>query len=861
MKLSLLLLLAAAFLPSLSRAAQTHEFPLTDIQPNGIARDWRDDASWADVDVEFRAGQVFEELKAQRIVLKHITRGRAQLAGSEFSIKKGSIYTVTLRTRSMNGSSAPVEFAIRDPRPPYKDFATRRTVNAPSDWQSLSFFFEGKDDLENYRLYLAFPQPCDVEIERITIREESRAEFDARSSESTRSQPFLHANPTFALGSFGWSTFGLVDRDTQYPLESSKQYSLEPPAITNRLDTDGNSIGVLGLGESTSVLLSTLMTINPGNPVHIVGRVRRTVGSGPVTLKLFSPNWANSPSKRFTVGTEWSDITLSGTPPLEEGMQVRIELSAPGEGELEIAKLALTQNPEAVKTSTTINPTAFGPVPDRAMTLYEVGETPLITLNHTGGNNEQATWHLVDVHDQTVQAGTWTLPKDSAPAMQSFENLPVGWYQLKWSAPWATVQPAGVINIAIVPPATRIAGDRSHFGIHLEGSEVGVRKMQLLGAHWLRTNNPLWTKWSAVQPERDVWVYPDLYVDRFTNAGLGIIFDLDRTPRWAARNPDNYNRGTDYMDFRADLPADLDAWGEYVRRMVTRYKDRVHYWEIWNEPDITFLRPPAGMTNAEAYMELLKHASPIIREIDPSAKIIMSPAYYLKKRGSPDGYQEDFTQRFIEAGGMKYVDIYSIHFYLSAGQRTFDRPEIYQEKLDQVRVAQKAAGRTPEIWNSEWGIINFTVPTHPVHLPSTNGITADQAARELVAWSVGMLAGGVDKLVWFDGLDNFYYHFHVTRNLFDYREPKPTAVAYAVLSSQLDGFDFKSEEPVADHAGRVLVFSNGQREVRVAYGLDGASFTLTPPAGAIVTDYLGQSVPLAADGTLTVGEAPLYLSY
>ncbi|MBQ3332693.1 MAG: hypothetical protein IJG83_04660, partial [Thermoguttaceae bacterium] len=26
----------------------------------------------------------------------------------------------------------------------------------------------------------------------------------------------------------------------------------------------------------------------------------------------------------------------------------------------------------------------------------------------------------------------------------------------------------------------------------------------------------------------------------------------------------------------------LDAWGEFVRTTVSRYKDRIRYWEIWN---------------------------------------------------------------------------------------------------------------------------------------------------------------------------------------------------------------------------------------------------------------------------------------
>lgn len=562
---------------------------------------------------------------------------------------------------------------------------------------------------------------------------------------------------------------------------------------------------MLALGDWNALLLSDLVDVTPGRPVHILARVRRTRGAGTGTLKFFSPSWPQAPSRGFVVGTKWTDIELSGTPPLEAGIQVRTELGVSGEGELEIAHLLLTHDPARARAATL---PAFGAEPDRALTLYEAGETPSLALRHVRGAGRTVSWQLVDTHGSTVRDGTWTLSETASA--HRFSDLPVGWYQARWQAPWAGAARSGSVNIAIVPPARRLAGDNSRFGIHVEGSEIGVRKMRLLGAHWLRTNKPLWTKWTAVQPERDVWVYPDHFIELFTGAGLGIVFNLDRTPRWAARNPGNYNPATDYMDFKADLPADLDAWDEYVRRMVARYKDRIRYWEVWNEPDIPFLRPPAGMTNAEAYYQLVSRAAPIIRGLDPDGQVMMSPAYYLKKRSNPEGYQPDFTERFIELGGMKFVDIYAIHFYLVADQRIFDRPAAYAP-LDKVRAAMAGTGRPPALWNSEWGIINFTLPTIPVHLPSSNGMSPDQAARELVAWSAGQLAAGIEKLFWYDGYDNFYYHFQVTQNLFDQRQPRPAAVAYAVLTSQLDGLDFRSEEGTSGNAGRLLVFGDGKR--------------------------------------------------
>ncbi|MDP0497400.1 MAG: cellulase family glycosylhydrolase [Verrucomicrobiota bacterium JB024] len=863
---SALAFLAIGLIPL--HASRTYNFPLNQIGDDGLAASWRDNSSWADVDVEYQADQVFEELKAQRVTVSAVRQGRVQMFGPSFSVEEGKIYSVSIRLRSL-GAPASVLFLIREPGPPYRDKVAEHRFEATTEWKTQSFFFEAKKNVENYMLLLAFPSPCDVVIERIDILEESPEEFTDRMAHAhTGDGLFRHPNPGFLLGKTGYTTTAVIDRQRQYPLQIGKQYALNPPAWEIRTETDADATAVVELGDYNTVFMTTLADLLPGRPLTVLARVRLTEGSLPVTLSFFSPSWSDAPAELFTVGEEWTVLKLTGTPPMDDGIQARVDLTVQGESvpgsELEIDYLILTNEPdEAEAALAEASPVAFAAEPDKEMTFYVVGEDPVVTLFRAGGTGETVSWKLVDAEGHEFRSGTWTMAGDgpiNGDSTYTFKDLPVGWWQLQWDAPWAQF-PTGVVNFAVVPPMERIGGSASPFGIHVEGCEYGLEKMNYMGIQWLRTQNPLWTKWSAVQPERDTWVYPDEYIDLFINAGKDILLDLDRTPRWAARNPDNFRLTTDFMDYRADLPGDWPAWEEYVRRMVERYKDRVHYWEIWNEPDIPFLRPPEGMTNAEAFLQLLEHSTPVIRSIDPTAKVVISPAYYLKKRGDPNGYQEDFTERLIEAGGMQYADVYAVHFYFAPGQRVFDHPEKYEDKLDKVLDAMVEAGCSdPQIWNSEWGIINFTIPTHPVNLPSTNGLSPVQAARDLVVWSGGMLAAGLEKLFWYDGQDNYYLHFHVTKSLFDYKQPRPVAVAYAVLTKQLDGLAFVDEEPVEGESGRVLVFESedGSRQVRLAYAFPGESFTLPSEGVAATTDFLGQP-QTASDGGYTIGENPVYL--
>jgi hypothetical protein len=70
----------------------------------------------------------------------------------------------------------------------------------------------------------------------------------------------------------------------------------------------------------------------------------------------------------------------------------------------------------------------------------------------------------------------------------------------------------------------------------------------------------------------------------------------------------------------------------------------IHYWEIWNEPNIEFLTPPDdpnGMLRTEFYARLLPAASEEIRKVDPGAGIIAfntaGGAWETDKALKPDG--------------------------------------------------------------------------------------------------------------------------------------------------------------------------------------------------------------------------------
>lgn len=95
-------------------------------------------------------------------------------------------------------------------------------------------------------------------------------------------------------------------------------------------------------------------------------------------------------------------------------------------------------------------------------------------------------------------------------------------------------------------------------------------------------------------------------------------------------------------------PPDILAFAKYARAVVRRYKDKIKYWEIWNEPDHDFYWKPQD--DLRAYSVLLKTAYPHIKEEDKSALILHGGLSAPSK-----------LKLLYQHGAQHYFDIVNIH--------------------------------------------------------------------------------------------------------------------------------------------------------------------------------------------------------
>lgn len=115
--------------------------------------------------------------------------------------------------------------------------------------------------------------------------------------------------------------------------------------------------------------------------------------------------------------------------------------------------------------------------------------------------------------------------------------------------------------------------------------------------------------WNIIEPQEGQFEFEryDDIVALMKKNKIAVLGTLSYTAEWTGRA---WN----------DAP-DPDLFVGYVKATVSRYKDSIKYWEIWNEPD-----QPTYWKNQDrmvGYTRLLKKIYPVIKEIDPTAVVVL----------------------------------------------------------------------------------------------------------------------------------------------------------------------------------------------------------------------------------------------
>lgn len=158
-------------------------------------------------------------------------------------------------------------------------------------------------------------------------------------------------------------------------------------------------------------------------------------------------------------------------------------------------------------------------------------------------------------------------------------------------------------------------------------------------------------EWNRVEPSPGQfdWVKFDRAVAVASARNVEIIGKLVYTADWASSAPS----GTPSSDARYYPPSSLGDYVNYVKATVTRYRDTVKVWEVWNEPNIATFWKPAP--DPAAYAAMLTATYDAIKEIQPESTVL---------NGGLAGFSEPFLQQMAPAGAGNSFDGLAIHTYV-----------------------------------------------------------------------------------------------------------------------------------------------------------------------------------------------------
>lgn len=289
--------------------------------------------------------------------------------------------------------------------------------------------------------------------------------------------------------------------------------------------------------------------------------------------------------------------------------------------------------------------------------------------------------------------------------------------------------------------------------------------------------------WDRIQPTNAStydWTVDDKMVNGIVAHGMMPLPIFHGTPGWARPSADVY------------VPSSMSQFATFCAACVNRYKNRVKYWEVWNEQNSRGFWPPdPSPTN---YVAMLQAVYPAVKAADPTAFVISGGTASTPDNANlanGDMGEREFITAMYAAGGKNYFDAMGIHPYsyplLCSDVQNWNGWSMMNSTATSVRSIMAANGDSAKpIWATEYG-----------------GPTGTDVNARSEAWQVNYVndshnLGGalswLGPLVWYQYWDkgsdiaNQEDNFGLLRNA-DY-SPKPAYDAYLKLTypSQASGF-------------------------------------------------------------------------
>lgn len=374
-------------------------------------------------------------------------------------------------------------------------------------------------------------------------------------------------------------------------------------------------------------------------------------------------------------------------------------------------------------------------------------------------------------------------------------------------------------------------GVHTHMGARVYNlNEINVEAAKNAGVSWIRDE----CGWREVEPTKGaVKKIPNKvkdYLQKTEEAGINQLLILGYS---------NYVYYTDVQPKDKPILPTKDnieyynAFLDYVRFTVGELKDYVDAYEIWNEPNMQGFN--YFLTDGEEYAKLYLDAAKIIKELDPTARIVCGCVTGIEDSDLAYG---DAILKYIKSQGdiNKLIDVFSIHIY------TRDIDGYYAYGLTRWENKFDSYGFVGDVWMTENG-----------NSSATGNATETQAATHIITRGVQW-----ESYLKNSGRNGMNFHYELTNTGNDEKEyehnfglidktykPKQGFYAMKHYNTVTSGKKFDSLTKVRtgiSEYGYVGNYSDEYEKVSIVYDVnDNGKTTSIALSGDIVYiyDYLG----------------------